>query len=858
MAGERMRDFGYFDDRVVNRGSLQMGNMATLMRIHSLAIFVAAVIGASDAAEPPNAVNFGAFQQADSRSVGLLFDQTIIADNVDSVRSRANALPAEQRCEFLLNWVLPSESHDGIRLSAKLTPGDPVAPLIDDHPFDLQRLDRGRSLGQSRIHTGGNLVSPVFVLVHTAKELQQLAHLRSAIDRCDVRGELQERCRLLLQSVTAMAAGDETSAGDAADELYRRFSQRTFPDLAGRWPESVLAYATVENQQLLVEAEFFLTKISEAQLRTGMNIGPGEWDRMIGNLNGRIQRLVQQEEADRRPYTLNPPLRNWHAVSLTESWAAGSGVPAAHWQLTVRTVVNLSRHGEEYLLFGMPLRGNFIVECECTGFGYKDCHPSVAGTWIAPVYDHASFQIGNLLAVRPSVKFEPKLSETDDWIWYRVELQDGVCSRFINGRLAHQERLSENHDPWVAIRTPHASTDHVRNVRITGNPTVLRELNLTANANVTSAMSSRYASSGNDVRTATWPDGWMPWIHSLGDSAGCSWQPEHHPDGTFSIVGLKCPELSATVAERLLRYHWPLVYDCEISYEFFFREGASHVHPAIGRRVFLLDSDGVKTHWVTNGVYDSTTLDPLNSSSNSSRPLRLRSNAWNTTTVQIKGDAVSISVNDEPHYSGSLHLTNDRTFGLFHYCDQTEARVRNVVLKGDWPKILPTPVEQELCARQSFDLKQRREKLPAGVDYDFTSGATDLSRNFDISGDAGGGVQIRDDGLHVNLTTPSGRIEPVVATPRIAVHGDFDITAEFRDLVLKPASIGSSDIYLEVVFPSDRPDEGKRYCRIARGAVQRAEKPLRHLTQALYYPSKQNSPAFQWHGTHAEACTAGR
>lgn len=835
-----------------------MKTTATITGIRLLAVFVATLMGISDAAEPQIVASFRSSKRVDSsRAAGFLFNQTIIADNIDQVCNRADALPPDQRYEYLRRWVLPSDSHDAIRVSAKMTPGDPVTPLIDDHPFDAQRIRVGRTLGQSRIHTGGNLISPVFDLVQAAKEVQQLDDLRSAIDRCGASGEIQQRYRLLLRCITAMADSDEKTAGTAADELYRRFSQSTMPDLAGRWPETMFPKAAVENQQLLLEAETFLTRITDAQLRTGTNVGPGEWDRMIGNLNGRIRRLRQKEPADNLPYTMHPRLRNWHAVSLTESWAAGCGVPAAHWQLMDQTVVNLSSHGEEYLMFGVPLRGNYVFECECSGFGYRNCHPSVAGTWIAPAHHHASFQIGNLLAVRRSVKFEPKLSQTDDWIWYRVEMQNGVCSRFINGRLAHQEQLPENHDPWVAIRVPHGCTGHVRDVRISGNPIVPRELSLTSTSHVTSPMSPRYASSETDTRTADWPDGWMPWVHSLWDSAGSSWQPERHTDGTFSIIGRKQPALSETTAERLLRYHWPLIHDCEISYEFFFREGAMHAHPAIGRRAFLLNTTGVETHWVTNGIYDLTTLDPLNSHSKSLLPVPLRDNAWNSATLQIKGDAVSISVNGISVFAGKLHLTNDRTFGLFHYCDQTEARIRNVVLKGDWPKNLPELMEQELCAVETFDLKQRRNNLAAGVDYDFTNHNTDFSRNFETYGNADN-FQMQDDGLHVDLTTPSGRIEPVYAAPRISVAGDFDFIATFSDLALMPSSLGTADIHLEVTFPPDRPNGEKRYRRILRGVTQRAGKPLRHLTQVAFYETKLNTPAFQWFGTHAEACTSGR
>ncbi|MEO2013042.1 MAG: hypothetical protein ABGZ53_01590 [Fuerstiella sp.] len=320
-----------------------------------------------------------------------LFDDSIISRNVVFVRARAKILAPADRYDFLLNCVLPSDTHAAMRLSAMLTPGDPVVPLIGDHPFDVQRQSIGKALGQRRIHTGGNLVSPAYDLVRTAQQLGRLDNLRSLIDRCEATAPLQKRCKLILQCFAAMADGDEQAAGLAADQLSLAYHTPTSPSMADRWPETMFAWAAVENQQLLTEAETILTRIFDDQICNEDIVAPGEWKRLIGNLRGRVQHLGQQEAAGSIPYTLQPALKNWHAVSLTESWASGNGVPAAHWQLTDRTVVNLSSHGAEYLMFGVPLRGNFTFECECTGFGYKDCHPSVAGSWIAPVYDHDSF-----------------------------------------------------------------------------------------------------------------------------------------------------------------------------------------------------------------------------------------------------------------------------------------------------------------------------------------------------------------------------------------------------------------------------------------------------------------------------------
>ena len=60
-----------------------------------------------------------------------------------------------------------------------------------------------------------------------------------------------------------------------------------------------------------------------------------------------------------------------------------------------------------------------------------------------------------------------------------------------------------------------------------------------------------------------------------------------------------------------------------------------------------------------------------------------------------RASTVSIKLNGQPIYERELAAVNQRTFGLFHYVDATTPRVRNVVMRGDWPKTLPTFLSQE-------------------------------------------------------------------------------------------------------------------------------------------------------------------
>ncbi len=57
--------------------------------------------------------------------------------------------------------------------------------------------------------------------------------------------------------------------------------------------------------------------------------------------------------------------------------------------------------------------------------------------------------------------------------------------------------------------------------------------------------------------------------------------------------------------------------------------------------------------------------------------------------VQIKGDRVTLELNGQPIYERTLEPENRRAFGLFHFADATQARVRNVTYEGDWPRLLP-------------------------------------------------------------------------------------------------------------------------------------------------------------------------
>ena len=137
-----------------------------------------------------------------------------------------------------------------------------------------------------------------------------------------------------------------------------------------------------------------------------------------------------------------------------------------------------------------------------------------------------------------------------------------------------------------------------------------------------------------------------------------------------------------------------MLEDGQIAYEFYYEPGKVMVHPALDRLAFLLEPDGVKIHRLTDGAFERTGLAPDNITEepeNRRGPasLPLKPNAWNRLVLKLSGDKVTLELNDQAIYERTLEPTNQRYFGLFHYADETQVRVRNVTQQGNWPRSLP-------------------------------------------------------------------------------------------------------------------------------------------------------------------------
>jgi hypothetical protein len=263
-----------------------------------------------------------------------------------------------------------------------------------------------------------------------------------------------------------------------------------------------------------------------------------------------------------------------------------------------------------------------------------------------------------------------------------------------------------------------------------------------------------------------------------------------------------------------------MLEDGEIEYEFYYRPNSMHVHPAMDRLCFMLTASGVKFHWLTDGAYDRSELEAGNlddlSGEQALSPgqghpaaLPLFADAWNRVRLSLTGDVVQLTLNDRPICERRLEPANQRHFGLFHFADQTEARVRNVLWRGDWPRELPEPGDQQLADRKVVMLETSFDRLAESFEHDFRDGLP--VRLFTVHGNGWQDhVVSQADGVHVRRPGIDAYCDYTI-TPKCQLQGDFDVIAGFDSLETVSVPDGLGLVQLRIGIDDARSTESSLF-----------------------------------------------
>jgi len=440
-----------------------------------------------------------------------------------------------------------------------------------------------------------------------------------------------------------------------------------------RWPELLFGSVAARQRFEPSKVQNMLRHIDVVQKPRVSAV----WKKHLQHLRGVCVHAELKDLAGKK-YTEPLQLPLWKPVSHIDTSLLAAGTPRAHWSAHAGQLRHYPGSHHDNLYYQIPIRGNFEVSADVSG--WREIQIGYAGTIVSLGWGRGDFHVSHLGRNQSSQKFKPPLQGVDYRFKYRLVVKDGTYQAFVNDRKIHEQKLAKNPDPWLVLYQPSAYHGFAKNLEIKGDIIVPEQISLSDDASMTGWHSDFFSSVNASQKKIEWK----------------------FEDGEIKS---NKQDLTGSGRQSILRYHRPLFEDGEIEYEFYYEPNETMVHPALGRLTFLLGPDGVKVHWLTDGMFERSSLSAHNAieepdSQLGPDKLPLKPKAWNRLKLTLIGDSTTIELNGQPVFKRKLNAHNNRVFGFFHYADESATQIKNVIYRGEWPKQLGS---QNLITEKSND-----------------------------------------------------------------------------------------------------------------------------------------------------------
>ena len=770
-------------------------------------------------------------------ALGKILTEDSVSNSAYSVCERAMRLPDEERFERLAAYVLPSEDHNTLRLAFDMTPTCPapvVMPVVDSPPFE----------GVAPRFSGSDFASPAWELIRVATRLRRLPEIRKRMETWQPTEVEDRKCVAAMLCAISCAQRNFPEAQTHLQALIG-LTRAQPGDQLELTPEAFGLWTAAEHPEMqpLVE-EVWAILYQDVRLDQHHRHARSErWMRLI---HAQRPALPLPPNSHSATDTQRPM---WIPVSRMIAETRGAGYPPPQWQSQPGKVFHAVCHDQDSLYYRSPLSGQFTVEADATAFAFRDIHLGYGSYWVGPYWDLKFMVQGDFRGDQKSIPIRPPLTRMFDTMRVRMDVTDEKAVLYINGRLADTQQLQSPGDPWLSIHSWWYTNGTVSNLRIMGEPVIPDTVSL-----LTPGLDGWVAYYDESVggQNANWLS--RPGVKSTLHAGrfGTTNPPESDDRELYSR---RRDDLSQTFTELLLRYHRPMIEDGTIEYEFFYEPGQAHVHPVLDRMCLILNPDGVDVHWATDGRHDPTGIEPNNITSEpqhrtSKGSLPLKPAEWNRVALSMAGDTVNLSLNGEAIYSRPLEATNLRTFGLFHWADQSEVRVRNMQWRGDWPKQLPPLSEQSLADLSLDTALGDRMALKSVLVHDFRNGVP--ANLMSVTGDDWQShLKQQVDGIQI--TRPGGEYVTYLINFPILLTGDFDIIAAYDQFQVQAKAGGEGNIELLSMLDDDRAREHHLQRKLFVFADREEQ-----VTQAAVGEKRGTETQYSFFDAPPEESTSGR
>ncbi len=695
--------------------------------------------------------------------IATIADDAMFAPLAAEVVQTARGMEPNEALEMLKAWVLPSASHRNIRLYYAL-----AAPEVGS----LQRANRAEQ-EDSTIprEPWGHVLCPAAELVRVANLLGKLDELVTVVDQFKTPDSVQLRNRNALAALIAMEQGDAEAAKAALREVWVVLRAGLPNELTAkdRAAEFVVAWRTAQDEAFRLMGSDIVRELRLIERDAKKRSNDDQFVKQVNGLFGDIKRALRIDSSNESGKAIEP-LSQWTRVPYQKPQLQSLGYRPSTWIGAKGSLQHIPAETWTQLFFQSPLRGPFEVTFEHSTYGYGEVSVAWGMHAAQPLHDLKAVQITKMMHGTKNLDGEVKLPAWDLRAESRFQVDGNRVTTWTNGVKIHEETFDSPPDPWLVIQASRPSNYAVvNNLRILGSPEIPSEINLIEMAGWAAWRADVYGESHSTDRDAS-----TPWKR-VGDE----------------LTGQLRVNPEAEHVESLLLYQRPMLEDGVIEFETWYEPDAFEVHPALGADAFLIRPDGVRRHRLTKAQYERSPVLPGNEEPvpSSASEIPLKEKDWNRIRLTLAGDSLTISVNDIDVATVAVtEPTHQRQFGLFRYSNKTRCRVRKLVYRGEWPKVLPSIEEQELAypADGPFVANDLRttlnEKLDQPLEKLKSKGIATLGPVDQLT--------VGDDGLRISQHDSTGFASFPGLVRRARADGDYEVTADYRDLEMSPTKDG--------------------------------------------------------------------
>ena len=416
----------------------------------------------------------------------------------------------------------------------------------------------------------------------------------------------------------------------------------------------------------------------------------------VGNQNISFRELLESSDAFGEL-----PLSYWKLTHYPYPTRPYNHNLAGSWEAQDEKLIHQPGNSYAYLFFRYPLTGDleFSVKADISFEKAKGgCVGLELGGAAFAVYEDS--QIASIAGRTATLNRIGASTNAGQDVQYRIKRSENSVQFFIEDSEALRTETNNPNDfPFLGFYVQPESDVRYSELKLTGDLTIPREVKM-----LTPSLAGWCALLESDTvdsptfsveqQRPNYPDDYrFDW--QIGDegvlegSKASSTEVDKKQKLSFeqySSAGMK-------EHERLIQYLRPLCDDEKISLEFWYEEGEYSLSPALGRVAILLEDD-LPLHWISlddTGIWSGLDTENANVDPDAEKPgkLELKEGEWNQMTLSLKDGVLELSVNDQLIMRRAWEPEAGRQFGLFHDPQKHGVRVRNIVLKGDWPEKLP-------------------------------------------------------------------------------------------------------------------------------------------------------------------------